>query len=97
MTSPIRTAHDGLELPAIGFVTYRVQGLDGLAAIGYALENGYLLCSRLFRRSRARSRLCPRPFRRGRAWSRLCSRPFRRGRAQGHPHSLARMQIYSVI
>ncbi len=83
MTSPIRTAHDGLELPAIGFGTYRVQGLDGLAAIGHALENGYLLCSRLFRRSRARSR--------------LCSRPFRRGRAQGHPHSLARMQIYSVI
>lgn len=69
MTSPIRTAHDGLELPAIGFGTYRVQGLDGLAAIGHALENGYL----------------------------LCSRPFRRGRAQGHPHSLARMQIYSVI
>lgn len=27
MTLPIRTAHDGLELPAIGFGTYRVQGL----------------------------------------------------------------------
>lgn len=27
MTLPIRTALDGLELPAIGFGTYRVQGL----------------------------------------------------------------------
>lgn len=52
MTSPIRTAHDGLELPAIGFVTYRVQGLDGLAAIGHALENGYRLCPRPFWRDR---------------------------------------------
>lgn len=64
MTLPIRAAHDGLELPAIGFGTYRVQGLDGLAAIGRALENGYHLCPRPFRRDRARSRPCPRPFRR---------------------------------
>ena len=43
MTLPIRRANDGLELPAIGFGTYRVQGLDGLAAIGHALKNGYRL------------------------------------------------------
>ena len=43
MPLPTRRAHDGLELPAIGFGTYRVQGLDGLAAVGHALENGYRL------------------------------------------------------
>ncbi|WP_308003151.1 hypothetical protein [uncultured Parolsenella sp.] len=53
MTLPVRTARDGLELPTVGFGTHRVQGPDGLVAIGHALENGY--------------RLCPRPFRRGRA------------------------------
>lgn len=44
MTLPIRTAHDGLELPAIGFGTHRVRGLDGLAAIRHALESAYRLC-----------------------------------------------------
>lgn len=44
MTLPVRTARDGLELPTIGFGTHRVQGPDGLAAIGHALENGYRLC-----------------------------------------------------
>ena len=43
MSLPIRRAHDGLELPAIGFGTYRVQGLCGRAAIEHALENGYRL------------------------------------------------------
>ena len=43
MALPTRTSHGGLELPAIGFGTYRVQGLDGLAAIGHALKNGYRL------------------------------------------------------
>ena len=43
MTLPIRRAHDGFELPAIGFGTYRVQGLDGMAAVRSALENGYRL------------------------------------------------------
>ena len=53
MTLPVRTARDGLELPTIGFGTHRVQGPDGLAAIGHALENGYRLCPRPFWRDRA--------------------------------------------
>lgn len=43
MTLPVRTAHDGLELPAIGFGTYRVQGLEGKEAIKSALASGYRL------------------------------------------------------
>jgi len=53
MTLPVRTARDGLELPTIGFGTHRVQGPDGLAAIGHALENGYRLCPWPFWRDRA--------------------------------------------
>ena len=40
---PIRTAHDGLALPAMGFGTYRVRGFAGAQAIASALENGYRL------------------------------------------------------
>lgn len=43
MTLPVRIAHDGLELPAIGFGTYRVQGLEGKEAIKSALASGYRL------------------------------------------------------
>ena len=43
MALPIRTAHDGLELPAIGFGTYRVNGLAGERAIESALAEGYRL------------------------------------------------------
>ena len=43
MALPIRTAHDGLELPAIGFGTYRVSGLTGERAIESALAEGYRL------------------------------------------------------
>lgn len=40
---PIRTAHDGLALPAMGFGTYQVRGFAGAQAIASALENGYRL------------------------------------------------------
>ncbi|WP_307739094.1 aldo/keto reductase [uncultured Parolsenella sp.] len=43
MTLPVRTAHDGLELPAIGFGTYRVRGFEGKEAIKSALASGYRL------------------------------------------------------
>lgn len=84
MTLPIRTAHDGLELPAIGFGTYRVQGLTSSPPSGMPSRT-------------ATASAPPRPFRRSRARSRLCPRPFRRDRAKSHPHSLARKQIFSVI
>ena len=40
---PIRTAHDGLVLPTMGFGTYQVRGFAGAQAIASALENGYRL------------------------------------------------------
>lgn len=40
---PVRQAHDGLELPAIGFGTYQVKGFDGAEAIASALDTGYRL------------------------------------------------------
>lgn len=40
---PTRVSHDGLELPAVGFGTYKVSGFDGAKAIASALENGYRL------------------------------------------------------
>ncbi|MCI1232720.1 MAG: aldo/keto reductase [Bifidobacterium tibiigranuli] len=45
---PTRTAHDGLELPAIGFGTYKVEGRDGVKAIESALEVGYRLIDSAF-------------------------------------------------
>ena len=83
MTLPIRAAHDGLELPAIGFGTYRVQGLTSSPP------------------SAAPSRMATTsvPGRFGEVVPGAASAlgRVRRDRAQGHPHSLARMQIYSVI
>ena len=38
MPLPTRTAHDGLELPAIGFGTYRVSGLASASVISSALK-----------------------------------------------------------
>ncbi len=40
---PMRRAYSGLELPAIGFGTYRVEGFEGVRAISSALEQGYRL------------------------------------------------------
>ncbi|WP_368491380.1 aldo/keto reductase [Bifidobacterium tibiigranuli] len=45
---PTRTAHDGLELPAIGFGTYKVEGREGVKAIESALEVGYRLIDSAF-------------------------------------------------
>jgi diketogulonate reductase-like aldo/keto reductase len=45
---PTRIAHDGLELPAIGFGTYKVEGRDGVKAIESALEVGYRLIDSAF-------------------------------------------------
>lgn len=45
---PTRTAHDGLELPAIGFGTYKVEGRDGVKAVESALEVGYRLIDSAF-------------------------------------------------
>lgn len=42
-TLPTLTAHDGLQLPAVGFGTYRVNGLAGRDAIVSALHQGYRL------------------------------------------------------
>lgn len=40
---PMRTAADGLTLPAIGFGTYRLNGFEGIPAIVSALDVGYRL------------------------------------------------------
>ena len=45
---PTRIAHDGLELPAIGFGTYRIQGLNGVKTVAQAIENGYRLIDSAF-------------------------------------------------
>ena len=45
---PIRTANDGLQLPAIGFGTYRINGFDGVKTIVSALEVGYRLIDSAF-------------------------------------------------
>ncbi|NEG96935.1 aldo/keto reductase [Bifidobacterium sp. SMB2] len=45
---PTRKAHDGLELPAIGFGTYKVNGFAGVAAVASALEVGYRLIDSAF-------------------------------------------------
>lgn len=48
MALPIRTAHDGLELPAIGFGTWRVNGAIGAGIIESALQQGYRLLDSAF-------------------------------------------------
>ncbi|MBW3089075.1 aldo/keto reductase [Bifidobacterium sp. 82T24] len=45
---PVRRAHDGLELPSIGFGTYKVNGFAGVGAIKSALEVGYRLLDSAF-------------------------------------------------
>ena len=46
--SPIRNANDGLELPATGFGTYKVNGLAGVDAIKSAIHQGYRLIDSAF-------------------------------------------------
>lgn len=48
MALPIRTAHDGLKLPAIGFGTWRVNGAIGAGVIESALQQGYRLLDSAF-------------------------------------------------
>lgn len=43
MTTPTRTLHDGHQIPAIGFGTYKLTGEEGTNAVVSALENGYRL------------------------------------------------------
>lgn len=40
---PEITLHDGIRLPAVGFGTYKLWGIDGTAAIANAIDNGYRL------------------------------------------------------
>lgn len=42
-TIPTYTLNDGLTLPMVGFGTYPLRGVDGLAAMRSALDNGYRL------------------------------------------------------
>ena len=46
--TPIRKANDGLELPATGFGTYKVNGLAGVDAIKSAIHQGYRLIDSAF-------------------------------------------------
>ena len=46
--TPIRKANDGLELPATGFGTYKVNGLTGVGAIKSAIHQGYRLINSAF-------------------------------------------------
>ncbi|WP_333617728.1 aldo/keto reductase [Dietzia sp.] len=41
-------SHDGLELPAIGFGTYKLKGREGTDAIARAIGNGYSLLDSAF-------------------------------------------------
>ena len=45
---PVHTTRDGLELPAVGFGTYQLNGFDGVDTIGSALRNGYRLLDSAF-------------------------------------------------
>ena len=45
---PLRRANDGLELPAIGFGTYAVNGFTGVKTIVSALHQGYRLIDSAF-------------------------------------------------
>ncbi|MGW9113306.1 aldo/keto reductase [Microbacterium sp. NPDC055683] len=48
MTIPTWTAHDGLELPVLGFGTYRLKGSAGADAIVRAVDKGYTLIDSAF-------------------------------------------------
>lgn len=43
-----RVAHSGLELPAIGFGTYKLNGRTGSEAVTSAIDNGYTLLDSAF-------------------------------------------------
>ena len=45
---PVRTAHNGFELPAIGLGTYRLNGAAGAAAIAAGVDAGYRLVDSAF-------------------------------------------------
>lgn len=45
---PVRTAHNGFTLPAIGFGTYRLNGAAGAAAVSSAIDAGYRLVDSAF-------------------------------------------------
>lgn len=42
------TSHSGLKLPAIGFGTYKLNGVGGVDAISRAIDNGYTLLDSAF-------------------------------------------------
>lgn len=44
----VRTAYDGLKLPATGFGTYKLNGFEGIKAIVSALDVGYRLVDSAF-------------------------------------------------
>lgn len=46
--APTRTAHAGLELPAIGFGTYQLNGAEGAEVIAAAIDTGYTLLDSAF-------------------------------------------------
>lgn len=46
--TPTRVASDALELPAIGFGTYKINGLTGVESIKSALHQGYRLLDSAF-------------------------------------------------
>ncbi|WP_456284700.1 aldo/keto reductase [Microbacterium sp. JZ101] len=48
MTIPTWTAHGGLELPVLGFGTYRLKGSDGADGVARAIEKGYRLIDSAF-------------------------------------------------
>ncbi|MGL3150607.1 aldo/keto reductase [Microbacterium sp. A82] len=45
---PIRTAHNGFTLPALGLGTYRLNGEEGAAAIAAGIDAGYRLVDSAF-------------------------------------------------
>ena len=45
---PTRTAHNGFTLPAIGLGTYRLNGVEGAAAIAAGIDAGYRLIDSAF-------------------------------------------------
>lgn len=45
---PVRTAHNGFALPAIGLGTYRLNGTAGAAAVSSAIDAGYRLLDSAF-------------------------------------------------
>lgn len=45
---PTLTAHDGLTLPAIGFGTYKLNGIEGARTVAGAVDTGYRLLDSAF-------------------------------------------------